>query len=94
MIRLNDSKVSNENLKRQLSEYDVIMKAMTLSVEPLVKRPSSLQNEKRLLERSPERLTRSYGNQKTVMERGVAKMIKYVATRFVRKSIYISAAIF
>lgn len=93
VVRVNDYKVARENLERKLSEQDVILKAMTASVKNLEKTVSSLEEENRLLKKTNEELTATYGGQKTVVGKSVEKLVKSVPTRFVGMAMCISRAI-
>lgn len=54
---------------------------------------SRLKNESKLLERTREKLMRRYGELKTVVGRGVRKLLKSIATRFAAMETYIGKTI-
>lgn len=67
-----------------------ISKAIIASVRPLEKQLSSLQNENRQLEKFNGKLTRRYGEQKTVVRRAVRRLVKCTTIRLVGMRMCIS----
>lgn len=55
---MNDGKVYNENFDCRVSERDVILKVMTVTMKHMEEKLGAVNNEKRLLERAIEYLRR------------------------------------
>lgn len=66
---------------------------MTAAMKQEEKKFSMVENGKRILEKNSEEMVRRYGEQKIVVRRGVGKLMKRVASRFVEVVICITCAI-
>lgn len=82
-IRLNEYSLPKEILERNVSEQEVIIKAMAGSVKQLERKVISLHKEISLLQKTIEEVFGSSGKEKTVAKRRIEKVLKSVPTRFV-----------
>lgn len=80
------------SVKRKKSEKEVILKSLTASVKHLEEK-ACLSQENRTWLQINEKLTRKYGEQRTVVCRGVGNLMTSIATHLVLVAMCISRAI-
>lgn len=92
MLYFLDYEVSKETFERKLSKRNCISKAMAASGKQPEEEPSLLENEKRILDKSDQELTRTYCKNRTAVRKSTGKLVEIVATRFVEMAMCISRA--
>lgn len=91
--RLNEYKMAKENLERKVSEQELIIKAITASVQQLENRIGKLESDSKLLQKTNDEIMESYGKQAAVEGKVEDRLVKSVSRRFVGVAISISNVI-
>lgn len=92
LIQSNGYQKSNGNFVRNVSEQEGTLGALAESITQLKKIFGSLKNESRLTQTGDELFMGRYGEQATVLERSVRKLLKSVAIRLAARPTCISKA--